>query len=93
MNNEMNSQGSSLAYWVAGLGIGVALSIFLAPRSGEENRKWFADKCLDAIDNANEKVRQSRKRVIDIMDRRQQRVSDAVAASRQALKKPKAVAS
>jgi gas vesicle protein len=93
MSNETNSHGSSLAYWVAGLGIGVVLSIFLAPRSGEENRKLFADKCLDAIDNANEKVRRSRKRVIDIVDRRQQQISDAVAASREAMRRPKAIAS
>ena len=79
---------SAFAYWVAGVGIGAALSVFLAPKSGEETRNWLANKCLDKVDSANEKVRQSRARVREIMDRGQQQVSDAVAAGRQAVREP-----
>jgi gas vesicle protein len=86
--------GSTFGFLAAGLGIGAALSIILAPKSGEETRKWIANKCLDAVDTANEKVRESRMRVREIVDRGQVQVSEAVAAGREAIGKPKeAVAS
>jgi gas vesicle protein len=80
---------SACKYLAAGLGIGAALSIFLAPKSGEETRKWIAGKCLNAVDTANEKVRNSRTHVKEIMDRGQLQVSEAVAAGREAIGKPK----
>ena len=88
-----NCERSTFAYLAAGLGIGAALSIFLAPKSGEESRKWIANKCLDAVDSANEKVRRSRIRAKDALDRCQQQVSETVAAGREAIGKPKAAAS
>jgi gas vesicle protein len=78
----MNRQ-AACGYLAAGVGIGVALSVLLAPKSGEETRKWVANKCFDAIDAANEKVWQSRVHVRDIMDRGQQEISQAVAAGRE----------
>jgi gas vesicle protein len=71
---------------VAGIGIGAALSIFFAPKSGEESRKWVANKCFDAVDAANEKFWQSRVHVRDIMNRSQQEISKAVGAGREAFK-------
>jgi len=85
-------QHSTFAYLVAGLGIGAALSVFLAPKSGEETRNWLANKCFDSVDTANEKVRQARVQVREIVDRGQQQVSDAVAAGRAAIREPKATA-
>ena len=55
-----------------------------------ETRKWVANKCLDAIDAANEKVRQSRVQVKEVVDRGQQEISKAVAAGRESLGKHKA---
>jgi gas vesicle protein len=80
---------STFGYLAAGLGIGAALSVFFAPKSGEETRKWIANKCLNAVDNANEKVRKSRVHVKEIMDRGQFQVSEAVAARREAIGKHK----
>ena len=91
----MDRRHSTFAYLVAGLGIGAALSVFLAPKSGEETRNWLANKCSTAVDNANEKVRQSRAQVREFIDRGQQKVSDAVAAGREAIREsePKVTAS
>jgi gas vesicle protein len=89
---QAGCHGSTLGYLAAGLGIGAALSIFLAPKSGEETRKWIANKCLDAVDTANEKLRKSRMQVREIVDRGQVQVSEAVAASREAIGKPKEAA-
>jgi gas vesicle protein len=76
--------GSAVAYLVAGLGVGAALSIFLAPRSGAETRQWIANKCLDGVDAANKSVRHTRRQVKGIMDQGQEKISDAVEAAREA---------
>jgi gas vesicle protein len=69
------------------------VSVFFAPKSGEETRKWVANKCFDVIDAANEKVRQSRVHVKDVIDRGQQQISQAVAAGRESFGKHKAAES
>jgi gas vesicle protein len=74
---------ATLGYLAAGVGIGAALSIFFAPRSGEQSRRWVANKCFDAIDAANSKVWHSRIQVRGIMDRGQRQISQAVAAGRE----------
>jgi len=92
VTTQTGCRGSTFGYLAAGLGIGAALSIFLAPKSGEETRNWIANKCLDAVDTANEKLRKSRTHVREIVDRGQVQVSEAVAAGREAIGKPKEVA-
>jgi gas vesicle protein len=59
----------------AGIGIGDALSVFFAPKSGEETRKWVANKCFNAIDAANEKVWQSRLHIREIVSRVNKRLA------------------
>lgn len=92
VTTQAGCHGSTFGYLAAGLGIGAALSIFLAPKSGEETRKWIANKCLDAVDTANEKLRKSRMQFHEIVDRGQVQVSEAVAAGREAIGKPKEAA-
>lgn len=83
-----SSNGSSaIAYLVAGLGIGAAVSIFLAPKSGAETRQWIANKCLDGVDTANKQIRRTRVQVKNMMDQGQQKVSEAVVAGREAIGK------
>ena len=81
---ECTSHGSGFGFLVAGLGIGAALSVFLAPKSGAETRKWIATKCLDQVDAANAKVRQTRLRVHELVDQGQRKVDEAVMAGREA---------
>jgi gas vesicle protein len=90
---QNSCQWSTFAYLVAGLGIGAVLSIFLTPKPGTETRQWIANKCFNGIDTANEKVRQTRLHVKDMMDRGQQKISEAVVAGREAIGKSKAAAS
>ena len=78
---------------MAGLGIGAAVGVILAPRSGAETRKWIANKCLDGVDTANKTVRHTRSRLKDTMDDGQQKISDAVDAGRQAFREAKTAAS
>jgi gas vesicle protein len=89
VTSQTGWRASTFGYLAAGLGIGAAFSIFLAPKSGEETRKWIAGKFLNAVDTANEKVRKSRVQVREIVDRGQIQVSEAVAAGREAIGKHK----
>jgi gas vesicle protein len=75
-------------YLAAGIAIGAAVSAFLAPQSGEETRKWIANKCLDGIEAANERVWQSRVQLGNKLDRGQRQISQLVAAGRESFDKP-----
>ena len=85
---QSSNRSSTIAYLVAGLGIGATLSIFLAPRSGAETRQWIANKCLDGVDTANKSVRHTRRQVKDMMDQGQEKISEVVKAGREAIGKP-----
>jgi gas vesicle protein len=65
------SRSEAFGYLMAGIGIGVAVSMILVPRSGTETRLRIANRVLNGIDTTNEKVRQTRLRVMDVMDRGQ----------------------
>jgi gas vesicle protein len=80
-------KGSTIAYLVAGLGIGAAMSILLAPKSGAETRQWIASKCLDGVDTANKSIRQTRRQVKDLVDQGQKKISEVVEAGREAIGK------
>ncbi len=86
-------QESTIKYLVAGLGVGAALSVFLAPKSGEETRKWIAGKCLNAIDATNKRVERSRAQLRKILDQGQQQIDEVVATGRKAMVTPKAAES
>jgi hypothetical protein len=81
---ERKSKGAAFVFLVAGLEIGAALSVFLAPKSGAETVKWIATKCLDGVEAANVKVRRVRLRMHEVVDKGQQKVSEAVIARREA---------
>jgi gas vesicle protein len=71
-------------YLAAGIAIGAAISIFVAPKSGKDTRKWIANKCLDGIETTNGKFWQSRVQFREILNRGQRQINEAVAAGREA---------
>ena len=77
-------------FFLVGIGVGAALSMLFAHKSGDETRREIAKKVFDAVENANEKVRQSRAHVKEYVDRRQQQVSEFLAAGRDAMGVPTA---
>jgi gas vesicle protein len=84
---------SKLTWLVAGVGIGAAAGILLAPRSGEDTREWISTKCKDGIDTVNSKVKKTSQQVGDWVDESQHQVTEAVSAGREAYTKAKANAS
>jgi gas vesicle protein len=83
--SSTSNVGSTFAYLVAGVGIGAAMSILLAPKSGADTRQWIANKCLDGVDTANKSVRHTRLQVKGVLDQGQEKISEAVDAAREAI--------
>lgn len=81
------SGGVTIACLLAGLGIGAAMSLLLAPKSGAETRRWIANKCLDGVDSANRSVRHTRRQMKDLIDQGQKKINDVVEAGREAVGK------
>jgi len=89
---ECKSNMGAFAFLMAGLGIGAAVSVLLAPQSGADTRQWITTKCLDGVDAANARVREARARVHEIVDQGQQKVGEVVSARREASTRGKPVA-
>ena len=84
---------SKLTWLIAGVGIGAAAGILLAPQSGEDTREWISTKCKDGIDTVNTSVKKTSKQVGDWIGESQLQVTEAVSAGREAYSKAKANAS
>jgi gas vesicle protein len=91
--NPSSNRSAAFAYFMAGLWIGGTVSMILAPRSGTETRLRIANKVLNSIDTTNERVRQTRLRVMNMMDHGQKKISDVVVAGREAVGKLKSAVS
>ena len=56
-------------YFLVGLGIGSAVAILLAPKSGQETRQYIADKTREANDFTRQKAREIKIRAEDAVER------------------------
>jgi gas vesicle protein len=56
----MAEQSSGMSYFVVGLGIGVAVGMLLAPRSGEETRQILREKADEGKDYLRTKTDESK---------------------------------
>jgi len=85
----MAEQNSGISYFAVGLGIGVAVGLLLAPRSGEETRQILLDKAGEGKDYLRTKAEESK----DFVRRRgtefRESGSDLIDRSKDALVKQK----
>lgn len=63
------NSGSKFTYFLAGIGIGALVGILFAPQSGEETRKYLAQKAEEGRDYAQRKARELRERAEDLIER------------------------
>ena len=86
-----NHSGSNLAYFLTGLGLGAALGILFAPKSGRETRDYIASRAEEGRDYLTREGRRLREQATDMVERgrgalNQQRehLSAAIEAGKQA---------
>jgi gas vesicle protein len=60
---------NNMNYFLAGLGIGSAVAILLAPKSGQETRQYIADKTREANEFTRQKARELKIRAEDAVER------------------------
>jgi gas vesicle protein len=61
--------GSKVTYFLVGMGIGAFVGLLFAPKSGEETRKYLADRADEGKDYAQKKARELRERADDLIER------------------------
>ncbi len=61
--------GTKVGYFLAGLGIGAVVLLLFAPKSGEETRKYIADKAGEGRDYVAARGRELRKQAEGLVDR------------------------
>jgi gas vesicle protein len=86
--SRTNWEGTATGVMI-GLGIGVALGILLAPKSGQETRDQIAGTVKDSIDNALATGQDLADRAQHTLDDARERVKEAAAAGEQAYRKAK----
>ena len=85
----MAEQNSGTSYFVVGLGIGVAVGLLLAPRSGEETRQILLDKAGEGKDYLRTKAEESKEFVRRRGTEFRESASDLIDRSKDALVKQK----
>ena len=89
MKTQPCSPLSQFMWLIAGVGIGAAAGILLAPQSGENTREWISTTSKKGMDTVNSKVRQTGQQIGDWIDEGQHQVREAVSAGRGAFSKAK----
>jgi gas vesicle protein len=86
-----NSGGSGVGYFLAGLGIGAAIALLFAPRTGKETRDLIAHKAEEGKDFVVSKTEELRKQAEgavekgkDLVNKQKDLLSAALEAGKQA---------
>jgi gas vesicle protein len=61
--------GSSLLWFLAGLGVGAVVGVLYAPRSGDEMRDVIRSKAQEGAERARDQARRAKEQASDWMDR------------------------
>ena len=82
--------GTNMAYFLAGLGIGVTVALLFAPESGEETRRVIAAKAGEGKDYVTAKGRELREQAEewvekgkDLVSKQKDRLADALEAGKE----------
>jgi gas vesicle protein len=63
-------------YFIAGLFVGAAISMFVATKSGEGTRKYLSKKLNEGSKHARRKARELRERADDLVERGKEMVNE-----------------
>jgi gas vesicle protein len=85
----MADQNNGITYFIVGLGIGVAVGMLLAPRSGEETRQLLREKADEGKDYLRTKADESREFVRRRSTELRESASDLIDRSKDAIARQK----
>ena len=93
MADESGGHGSSIGWFLAGVGLGALVGVLYAPRSGSEVRDYIRERAGDVPDLLNQQSEQLKQSVSgwvdmskDVVDRQKQQVQAAIDAAKQAFR-------
>jgi len=89
--SENDSGGAGFLWFLAGLGIGAAVGILYAPKSGDEMRQQLRDVAQESSNTVRERARQAREQAgswaekgRDYLNQQREQIRSAVDAGRSA---------
>jgi gas vesicle protein len=85
----MAEQSSGLSFFIVGMGVGVAVGMLLAPRSGEETRQILREKADEGKDFLRAKTDESKEYVRKRGSELRDSANDLVDRSKEALARQK----
>jgi gas vesicle protein len=85
----MAEQNSGITYFVVGLGIGVAVGLLMAPRSGEETRQFLRTKADEGTDYLRTKADEGKEFVRRRSTELRDSASDLIDRSKEAIARQK----
>ena len=85
----MAEQSNGLSYFIVGLGVGVAVGMLLAPRSGEETRQLLREKADEGKDYLRTKADESKEFVRRRGAELRESASDLIDRSKDAIARQK----
>ena len=85
----MAEQNSGITYFVVGLGIGVAVGLLMAPRSGEETRRLLRTKADEGTEFLRAKAEESKEFVRRRGTELRESASDLIDRSKEAITRQK----
>jgi gas vesicle protein len=85
----MADQNSGISYFIVGVGVGVAVGMLLAPRSGEETRQLLKDKAGEGADLLRTKADESKEFLRRRGTELRESASDLIDRSKDAITKQK----
>ena len=91
--SDKNGRGPSVSVFVMGLGLGAALGILFAPRSGADTRNYISGSAKDGLDGAMTAAQKLTRRAKQSVNRAKDRVSHAREVGERAYRETKNISS
>jgi len=84
-----DNAGSKFAYFLFGIGIGAAIGLLFAPRSGHETREYLRERAAEGKEYVSKKARELREGAEEYVEKGKEALAAAAEAGKQAYRQEK----